>query len=410
MQGCSENPGGGAWPTSQSHASSPNILPHNTPIDAASGISVSAASSPPAPTGALPDAGAQQAPPSPPSASASHAASPPETTLDTFMGALSALRCALVQPPGSDKQQAAALSSIWVSSLQEHAAPAADPGFKHLLQERCAANLRMACSASGPCSIAWSLQAHVASLGLCRCPIGAPYTLKKCVVLALMLHCELVQPLMQRPDVRRGVIQQPLRAAGLGAFSIALGPQMSQGSLPRHRLAVGAMEQATACSGLLTKQRRVLCPAKWYNNCLAAVTDARCSVLRHVCWAGDEVGLHLALGVVFLGQPLTALAWGIRGVLSHVLHLDGWNDTHDGRPWARENRPPPDSDLTPPRRRRMLQLLLGITGPAACPPSVLAQWSALAPLWRAARWGGSALRHGRGGMVRHRAATRHATK
>jgi len=138
---------------------------------------------------------------------------------------------------------------------------------------------------------------------------------------------------------------------------------------------------------------------------LSVVTGRHNWLLRTVCMWGDEAALHAGLGLLLLFFPLAILPWGSHGLVERCLSAWHTPDKWALRTMRTSARPMADLEDVPPRRRRMLQLLLGITGPAACPPSVLARWPAVAPLWRAARWGGSALRHGRGGMVRHRAAT-----
>ena len=312
----------------------------------------------------------------------------------------------------ADTQLLEKAEACWRHVLQ---APDASWDESIMLSEK---HLRMACGHHAPQTIAYLLAVYV-HLVLGK-ELNSIACRRRSVDELLTTEAPPLHPLRKRHSTRQATLDYVLAQNGLQCTSLAPSPTLSGGSLPQHRALVRALSTAAAAADtppsygqqsqwrMMTKRCGVLRPDLASGTLLDCASCNHSSALRRVCWRGDEGGLHLALGLMFAGQPLAALPWGKRGLLSHVPHVDGVNEGPGGYPWAREKRPPPDSDTMPRRRQRMLRLLLGITGPAACPPSVLAAHPALVPVWRAARWDGSAIRHGRRGAVLARRAARRA--
>ena len=185
---------------------------------------------------------------------------------------------------------------------------------------------------------------------------------------------------------------------GRVAVPLRLRPQLSGGSRPLHRQALTAACGEEAVHTLLScAQRGVLKPCFSSRLPLTAPLRQHCSVLRRACWAGDEEGLYTALGMMMVGAPLAVLPWGCKGLQAHVMLDDavrgGMQGAH-ARWKENEGKTHPSAP-----RRRMLRVLFGLCGSFAAPFSAVGGQEVLRQEWRAARWGGSALRHGRRGAV-----------
>jgi len=152
------------------------------------------------------------------------------------------------------------------------------------------------------------------------------------------------------------------------------------------------------------QQPRLPPPEGMYTLAVTSMAARHCSFVRRVCWAGDEVGMQLAVGMLLRGAPTDTLPWGKKGLLSRVLLQDvvfgaGQAQMRRGRDTALCDAFGVQQGALAPHRRHMLRVLLGITGPAACPFSAVEGNETLVTLWKDARWLGSPIRHGRGGMV-----------
>ncbi len=207
------------------------------------------------------------------------------------------------------------------------------------------------------------------------------------------------------PALRAGSLRELLRPWGLGGVHLGLSPQLSGGSVTLHRQAVMAAQRSGAVGNarLLTSRRGLLGPHLAHVVPMHMMTATRCSILRHVCWNGDEVGLHLALALLFVFSPCATLPWGKKSLLSHVLHeVKSSPGAQDVPPWLPKRRPRANSASLPPHRRRMLHVLLSISGPLAPPMLSITRHPGMQHEWKQARWYGSAIRHPRGQMLLHR--------
>jgi len=187
---------------------------------------------------------------------------------------------------------------------------------------------------------------------------------------------------------------------------VTLSPALSGGSCTQHRRAVALFRGGADARVMLSSQRGVLTPqhaALWPPS---AALLSHCSALRTACWAGDEAGLHLALGMLFVGAPLAVLPWGRAGLLACVLMQDSVRGSIQGTNARWKEAAAEGGDSPPPARQRMLRLLLSVVGRAAAPASSVQGSEMLRGAWAAARWGGSEIRHGRGALLMFRRALR----
>jgi len=241
---------------------------------------------------------------------------------------------------------------------------------------------------------------------------GAAWSLE----LGAALNTALKNSQWQKRDAAQGAagwrraLQVMVAHTGAGTTALlALRPQLSGGSRTLHRHALAAMHGEDACAALLSSaQKGVLKPHLVHRLPLEAPLREHCSSLRHVCWVGDEDALCVALGLLFVGSPLAVLPWGKKGLHAHILLDDA---VRGGLQGGHARSKAAAAGIVHPSvvRQRMLRLLFGLCGSFAAPFSTARGQEVLLVEWRAARWGGSAIRHGRRSTVLSRYAAKLAS-